>query len=261
MRLASIGACLWLACSTGSAQKPPSAPAPSSSDSGWRRGLTGLPEQPSANTSVQDANQFAQNVESAVPYFATLTPGDYEANRELIRRMWAYSAALDVMAGRNPQMRLAAGRARRALGAWGYGASGYGAPGYGYPFVPGGPEAPERSLSQPPPPPSGPPFATQAPLIEKIPANERTTADELRSRYETSAARAAAAWQNAEVLRQNLAREGLSLNTQTAASLARLQVYFGLAAGDLQERDWAEAQTNLDRAEYETNKVFQTVGR
>jgi hypothetical protein len=256
MRLAYIGACLWLACSTASAQKPLSSAASGSSDSGWRRGLMGLPEQPSANTSVQDANQFAQNIELAVPFFATLTPGDYEANRELIRRMWAYSAALDVMAGRNPQMRLAAGRARRALGAWGYGASGY-----GYPFVPGGPAAPETAPGQLPPPPSGPPFAMQAPMIEKISSNERTTADELRSRYESSAARAAAAWQNAEVLRQNLAREGLSLNTQTAASLARLQVYFGLAAGDLQERDWAEAQTNLERAEYETNKVFQTVGR
>lgn len=255
MRLAYIGAVLGLACSTGIAQKgapnAPSAPASGSSDSGWRRGLMDLPEQPGANTSVQDANQFAQNIELAVPYFATVTPGDYEANRELVRRMWAYSAALDVMAGRNPQMRLAAGRARRALGAWGY----------GYPFIPGGPAVPEPAVSQPPPPPSGPPFATQAPMIEKVPATERTTADELRSRYETSAARAAAAWQNAEILRQNLAREGLSLNTQTAASLARLQVYFGLAAGDLQERDWAEAQSNLERAEYETNKVFQTVGR
>jgi hypothetical protein len=252
MRLVSIGACIGLACLTASAQNAPSTSASSSTDAGWRRGLLGLPEQPASNTSVQDANQFAQNVELAVPYFATITPGDYEANRELIRRMWAYSAALDVMAGRNPQMRLAAGRARRALGAWGYG---YGA------FVPGGVAAPEPAPAQPPPIPSGPPFAVQAPSIEGISAADRSTADELRARYETSAARAAAAWQNADVLRQNLAREGLSLNTQTAASLARLQVYFGLAAGDLQERDWAEAKTNLERAEYETNKVFQTVGR
>jgi hypothetical protein len=98
-------------------------------------------------------------------------------------------------------------------------------------------------------------------VVENVPAAQRATVDELRSRYETSAARAAAAWQNAELLRQNLAREGLALNTQTAASLARLQVYFGLAAGDLQERDWDEAKTNLERAEYETEKVFKTVGR
>jgi len=241
MRLGFIGASLCLACSIAAAQD----------DSGWRRALQGLPAQPGANMSVQDANQFAQNIEMGVPYFATLTPGDYEANRELVRRMWAYLAALDVMAGRNPQMRLAAGRARRALGAWGM----------GYAFVPGGPTAPEPAPNQPPPAPSSPPFATQAPMLENVPAAQRATADELRARYETSAARAAAAWQNAELLRQNLAREGLALNTQTAASLARLQVYFGLAAGDLQERDWDEAKTNLERAEYETEKVFKTVGR
>jgi hypothetical protein len=241
MRLGFIGACLCAACWVVSAQD----------DSGWRRALQGLPQQPGVNTSVQDANQFAQNIEMAVPYFATLTPGDYEANRELVRRMWAYLAALDVMAGRNPQMRLATGRARRALGAWGL----------GYAFVPGGPTAPEPAPGQPPPVPVSPPFAAQAPVVENVPAAQRATVDELRSRYETSAARAAAAWQNAELLRQNLAREGLALNTQTAASLARLQVYFGLAAGDLQERDWDEAKTNLERAEYETEKVFKTVGR
>jgi hypothetical protein len=241
MRLGLIGACLCCACSMAAAQD----------DAGWRRALQGLPQQPGANATVQDANQFAQNVELATPYFATLTPGDYEANRELVRRMWTYLAALDVMAGRNPQMRLAASRARRALGAWGL----------GYAFVPGGPNAPEPAPGQPPPVPLSPPFAAQAPMLENVPVADRSTADELRSRYETSAARAAAAWQNAELLRQNLAREGLALNTQTAASLARLQVYFGLAAGDLQERDWAEAKTNLERAEYETEKVFKTVGR
>ncbi len=222
-------------------------------DAGWRRALMSLPDRPAANTSVQDADRFSQNVELAVPYFATLTPGDYEANRELVRRLWVYQQELDLMAARNPQMRLAAGRARRALGALPLGflaAIGQTAP------PPDSNQAPA-----PPPPPVGPPFAQQAPQIDNLSAADRRTADDLRSRYESSAARAAAAWQNAEVLRQNLAREGMSLNTQTAASVSRLQLYFELAAGDLREHDWTEAGVNLERAEYETEKVFKTVGR
>jgi hypothetical protein len=220
-------------------------------DSAWRRALMSLPDRPEANTSVQDADRFSQNVELAVPYFATLTPGDYEANRELVRRLWTYLSELDLMAARNPQMRLAAGRARRALGALPL----------GFLAATGQPAQPRNSGPPPEPPAQGPPFAQQAPHIENVSASERNIADELISRYETSAARAAAAWENAEVLRRNLAREGMSLNTQTAASVTRLQLYFGLAAGDLQEHDWTEAGVNLERAEYETEKVFKTVGR
>jgi hypothetical protein len=238
------GACLFLCliCWSANAQDAPA-------DADWRRALMSLPDQPAANTSVQDADRFSQNVELAVPYFASLTPGDYEANRELVRRLWAYLSALDLMASRNPQMRLAAGRARRALRALPVAlAAGAGL----------------NTGEAPVPPPDrfeGPPFAQQAPRIENISAAERSTADELRSRYELSAARAAAAWRNAEGLRQNLAREGMSLNAQTAASVARLQLYFGLAAGDLLEHDWTEAGVNLERAEYETEKVFKSVGR
>ena len=154
------------------------------------------------------------------------------------------------MAGRNPQMRLAAGRAGER--------SRHGATDL---FVQGGGQPAPQSAPPPPAPAAGPPFAMQSPALENVPASERATADDLRSRYESSAARAAAAWQSAEVMRQNLARQGMTLNTQTATSVIRLQLYFELAAGDLKDHDWAEAGTNLERAEYETEKVFKTVGR
>jgi hypothetical protein len=233
---------MGLACRSANAQDE-------AADAAWRRALMNLPERPAANTSVQEVDRFSQNVELAVPYFATLTPGDYEANRELIRRVWAYQSELDLLAARNPQMRFAAGRARRALG-----------------FLPVGfqvSQPPDSSLAptRAPAEPVGPPFSQQAPQIEHVSAAERNIANDLRARYETSAARAAAAWQNAEVLRQNLASQGMSLNTQTGASVARLQLYFELAAGDLRDHDWTEAGVNLERAEYETEKVFKTVGR
>jgi hypothetical protein len=224
-------------------------------DAAWRRALMSLPDRPSPNTSVQDADRFSQNVELAVPYFATLTPGDYEANRELMRRLWTYQAELDLMAGRNPQMRMAAGRARRALRALPVGL----ALAAGFPVAQGNDSS--QAPAPPPAPPAGPPFAQQAPLIDNVSTAESSIASDLVSRYESSAARAAAAWENAEVLRQNLARQGMALNTQTAASVARLQLYFELAAGDLREHDWTEAGVNLERAEYETEKVFKTVGR
>jgi hypothetical protein len=248
MRGACMASCMWLFCLFANAQDTPG-------DAAWRRALMSLPDRPSPNTSVQDADQFSQNVELAVPYFATLTPGDYEANRELMRRLWTYQTELDLMASRNPQMRLAAGRARRALRALPVGlalAAG---------FAPAQAQDASQAPPAPPAPPAGPPFAQQAPAIENVPAVERSVADDLRSRYESSAARAAAAWENAEVLRQNLARQGMALSTQTAASVARLQLYFELAAGDLREHDWMEAAVNLERAEYETEKVFKTVGR
>jgi hypothetical protein len=152
-------------------------------------------------------------------------------------------------------MRMAAGRARRALRALPVGL----ALAAGFPVAQGNDSS--QAPAPPPAPPAGPPFAQQAPLIDNVSTAESSIASDLVSRYESSAARAAAAWENAEVLRQNLARQGMALNTQTAASVARLQLYFELAAGDLREHDWTEAGVNLERAEYETEKVFKTVGR
>jgi hypothetical protein len=230
---------LGLACFAASAQN---------SSSSWKTTLTGLADRPAPNTSIQDIDRFTENVQLAAPYFATLTPGDYESNREFVRRMWAYLTALDRMA-RDPRMRLAVGRARRAMGELRI----------GIPAMP-------ADLSAGEPPPSAdqavtePPFAKALP-DENVPESEKRVADEVRSRYESDLARATAAWQNIEDLRRRLAARGLALASQTAASVARLQLDFEMAVKGLREHDWAEVRTDLERAEYETGKVFRAVGQ
>jgi hypothetical protein len=215
----------------------------------WRSALLNLPDRPAPNTSLQDLQRLEQNLQYGAPYFATLTPGDYEANRELIRRLTRYVAALDLIA-RDPQMRIAVGRLRRAMNA--------------FPIL----IAPAQQLQAEPAPeetaqpaPGPPPFALQAPVIENVSAGQKNTADELSTRYEAASGQAAAAWQSAEVLRQNLAARGMALNATLSTSVARLQLYFDSAAQSLRQRDWTGARTNIERAEYETNKILKAVGR
>jgi hypothetical protein len=38
-------------------------------------------------------------------------------------------------------------------------------------------------------------------------------------------------------------------------------LYLELAAGALRGRDWTEARENLERSEYEAEKIFRAVGR
>src|SRR5215475_6400305 len=75
---------------------------------GWRSGLMGMPERPGANTTPQDVDQFTQNVQMATPYFATMSPDDVESNREMVRRMWTYVMALEMMSKQNPALRSSA---------------------------------------------------------------------------------------------------------------------------------------------------------
>jgi hypothetical protein len=234
---------LLLVCLTGAA----SAQTPD-----WRRALMNLPEHPSPNTSLQDIQRLQQNLQYGAGYFATLTPGDYDANRELIRRLTRYVAGLELIA-QDPRMRAAVGRLRRTMNE--------------FPIL----IAPAQLQQQPDsssvapdeakPAPGVPPFALQAPVIENVPADQKQTAEELSARYDAAAGPAAAAWQNAEVLSQNLAARGMALNATLSSAVARLQLYFEGAAQSLRERDWADARTNLERAEYETNKILKVVGR
>jgi hypothetical protein len=220
----------------------------------WRRSLMSLPPQPGGNLMVRDIDRLSENADLARSWFADSrnlrTPADFESNRELVRRMTAWLTAADLMA-RDPQMRAAVGRAWRAVAALGL----------LFPEDPGAgpPEdlpAPARGVVV-----GSPPFAMRAPALGNVPDAEKRTASDLQARYEGAAASAAAAWQNAEVLRQNLAARGMALATATATSVARLQLFFELAADALRNHDWTEAQTNLERAEYETGNVFKAVGR
>jgi hypothetical protein len=119
-----------------------------------------------------------------------------------------------------------------------------------------------RQAPQPPAPgkPGDPPFERSVPAIQDVAPADKETADDLRTRYTSTAARAASAWQNAETLRLSLESNNMTLNAQTATSVARLQLYLELAAGGLHARDWMEARENLEKAEYETERVAKTVG-
>ena len=220
----------------------------------WRRDLMDLLARPPGSANLQDLQRFEENVRMATPYYGTLTPGDYEANRELIRRMTAYLAALNMM-GRDPRMRFALRRANQALFSLRYALP----PGLSSQLEAPSPYGGETRPA--PPKPAQAPYQLQAPDIPNVAEADKGTARELQNRYESAAARAATAWQSAEVLRQSLAAGGMTLNTLTATSITRVQLYLETAADALREQDWEDARVNIERAEYETEKVFKTVGR
>jgi hypothetical protein len=211
----------------------------------WKRELMGLPDQPSG-ASAQDIDRFVQNVQLATPYFATITPGDFEANREMVRRMWAYTMALEMMAKQNAMLRPMARRARNAMNAFPIG--------YNM-MLPqqAPPRAGAAKAAVAPPKPAGPPFPVTAPPIEGLP-------DDLGSRYASTAVRGATAWQNAEIMRQSLASKGMSLNAATGSALGRLQADMDSALRSMQSRNWTEAGSALDRADAEIEKISKVVG-
>jgi hypothetical protein len=215
-------------------------------DAQWRGALAELMSRPPGAATLQDLQRFEENIRLATPYFGTLTPGDYQANRELIRRIATYLAAMNI-ANRDPRMRFALRRANQALVSLRYVM----------------PPALSAQLGPLPAPTTRAqaPYQLQAPDVSNVPEADKAKARELQDRYESAAANAATAWQSAEVLRQNLAAEGMALNTLTATSIARVQFYLETAADAIREQDWEDAKVNIQRAEYETEKVFKTVGR
>lgn len=227
------------------------------SQTDWRSALSGLPERAPAGTSLRDVQRFEQNVRLAAPYLAA--PGNVEANREYVRRMWTYLAALDVIArtpGADRSLDPAVRRVRGLL---------YGM-GLAYPYwMTGGlpfEQQQNGSVAEPPPVKAGqPPFPMQAPDLGKVDAQSQEEADELTGRYETTAARAASAWQSADVLRQSLSARGMTLNVRATESVIRLQLFLEMAAGDLRRHDWKAARENLQRVEYVIGQVANTAGR
>jgi len=214
----------------------------------WRRELMGLPSTPSASTNLQDIYRFQRNLQLAGPYFAGLQPGEYEANRELIRRMVMYLVGIEMIT-RDPRIRLAVSQAFLGVAAlrWAGGPAG-------------------TAQQQPDSHPvttalATPPFSLQALDVPNVPKESQARLDELQSRYEFAAAHASTAWQAASVLRRSLASKGMTLNALTEASVARLQLYFELAAGAMRAQEWVDAQANLERAEAETENVRKTTGR
>jgi hypothetical protein len=243
----SLFACFVAQAQTPAVPQPARPASPSASaPSQWRRNLTGVLGQPPAKASVHDIERLEQNMLSAAAYCGSLTPTDYEANRELARQMTAYLMTVNTMAT-DPQTRAAALRASRSVAV--------------FPCAfPTEQPKPQTTAPSAPRQAADPPFVQKAPPLEGVRNADKETAAELVSRYETDAAKAATAWRNAETLRDSLAARGMSLNAQTAASVNRFQLFFEEAAAALREHKWDDARTSLQAVEAETQKVAKAVG-
>jgi hypothetical protein len=230
---------------------PPAVATPVSGE--WRTGIDEVLAQPPAAVGTQDIQRLEEDLRLARPYFAAITPGDYEANREFIRRIYAYLAQVDTLT-RNSRMRFALRRANQALVSI---------------RLPGDapqPAAPVDGRPDRPAPPdrpaSGePPFDLRAPVVENVADADAPKVRELRMRYESAAAQAVGAWQATDSIRANLADRGMALNPQTTASVVRIRLFLETAADALREHQWDDARDNIERAEYETQKVLKTMGR
>jgi len=245
------GACLLLliACPYMQAQNA----ATPRTEPEWRRTLTDYSGRSPGSLNSRDIQRLDESMRLATPYFSRLTPGEYESNRELARRIAAYLAAEELKID-DPRMRGAIDRLRRSALALRLAIPMPALPPDAAPAVEDAPPAVRSNASDAP-------FLLAAPNIENVPAADKDMVAELVSRYEADAANAAAAWANAESVRQNLAARGMSLNARTSSALSRMQLYCQQAAAKLARRDWAEARVSLERAEYETERVLEAVGR
>ena len=213
----------------------------------WRQTFTGLLNRPPGSLTARDLHLLETQMALAGQYCVGLTPGDYEANRALVRQMAAYLATIQVGAG-DQQMSLSLRRLTRSLTAFPC----------AYALPPGQQAAPSAAL--PRIAPGEPPFAKTAPMPQDVPKAEQDTAKELRERYNIDASRAATAWKNAEVIRQGLVAKGMSLNAQTAASVDHLKVLLDEAADALREHKWDDVVSSLQAVEATTEKVNKTAG-
>lgn len=209
---------------------------------GWKSIEELVDRKPASMATVQDFRYFE-------PWFAALTPGDYESNRELVKRIASYIAAVEVVA-RDPQLRFVARGANRRMFALGIGRPAESAV---HQTAPVGQA--DAGIAEPAP------FQRQAPAIANVADADRQVAGELEARYEAAAAQATTAWQSAEIIRRNLRARGIELNVQTSVSLARARLYLETASDALRDQAWEEARLNIGRAEYETGKVYAVVGR
>lgn len=220
----------------------------------WREHVMALPENPGPNVTVADIERVHAYASYASPFFAALTPGAYEQNRDLVRRMTVYLASVDLI-NRDPQIRAALGRAFLAVAGLRW-------------YVPpvGLVLAPQniRPRTEPeftPAPPLEPRFALQAPDTSGAPFADRDLVNSLSDRYDSAAAKASSVWKSAGLLRQSLQSRGMALNPVTDTSLARMQLYLDLAAESIRSRNWTQAQERIDQANAETEKVSKSVGR
>jgi len=235
-------------CATALAQAPVPGAGGSAGTSNWRGSFRGLMNRRAGSLNARDLQMLETQLALAGQYCTGLTPGDYEANRTMVRQMMAYLATIQVAAG-DEQMNLSLRRLRGSLLAFPC----------AYPLPPG---APARGPAVAPPPRAAgePPFSLEAPELKDLAKADQQAANELRERYASVASRAAAAWKNAETIRLGLVAKGMSLNADTQASVNHLKLFLDQASDALNQHDWTEAGAALDRCEYATQKVAKTVG-
>jgi hypothetical protein len=214
----------------------------------WRQSFTGLLNRPPGTLSVRDLQLLESQMALAGQYCVGPTPGDYEANRQLVRQMIAYLATVQV-AAQDAQVKTSLRRLSRSLAAFPC----------AYGVIPGQPP-PANAAPPPPPAPGEAPFAPSAPVLLDVPKADQDTAKDLRDRYNGDASHAATAWKNAEVIRQGLEAKGMSLNAQTAASVDHLALFLDQAAEALRGHRWDEARSSLEAVEAETQKVAKAAG-
>jgi len=230
-----------LLCAAAYAQGPP--------PTAWRQTFGGYLNRPPGSWTARDLQGFETQLALAGQYCTGLTPGDYEANRELVRQMTAYLATIQVASG-DSQTKLSLRRLTRSLAAFPC----------AYGVLPPDQQPPSAAAPPPAPPPGEPPFTMTAPVLTGVPKADQDTAKDLRERYNTDASHAATAWKNADQIRRNLSVKGTSLNAQTAAAVDRLKLLLDEAADALRDHKWDDALSSLQGVEATTQKINSTVG-
>ncbi len=233
----------------------------------WRSHLLSLPGTPPASTSPQDITQFERNMRMAATYLGNMppnaTPAQWEANRILVRRMAAYLAGLHSLTG-DTRLKSAVTHAQSSFDSLGFGPYLAFMMSANAPY----PDAPQSDVTgnaydapAPQVTPTAAPFELDAPELTNVSAADKDKAADLSKRYESDSAYASAVWQNAEILRQNLAARGMGLNLDTATAMMRLPQPFHSAAADLRAGNWDSARSHLEQAEAVTEKIAKSVGR
>jgi hypothetical protein len=213
----------------------------------WRGNLGGILGQQPSKVTMDDLGRFDQYLAGAGAYCAALTSADYAANRLMMRSMAAYVRTMNAYSI-NPGMRSYLGRLSTRISA------------FPCAWVGGQPE-PLGFEPIPPPVAAEPPFALTPPDVANVTAAEKETFSDLQARYTADAKRAASAWKSAAEMNARLAAQGASLNADTAATVSRFQLLFGLAAGSMLDHRWEEVTEHLQAVEQETAKVAKVVGR
>ena len=248
MRLAA--SLVVLACLSAQGQVVPRVGVPGvgiGAGSLWRGNLGGILGQQPSRVTMDDLGRFDQYLAGAGAYCAALTAADYAANRLMVRSMAAYVRTMNAYSS-NPGMRASLRGVSMRISA------------FPCAWVGG---QPEQLAFEPVPPPvaTEPPFSLTPPDVPNVAAADKETFSDLQARYTADAKRAASAWKSAAEMNARLAAQSASLNADTAATVSRFQLLFGLAAGSMLDRRWDEVTEHLQAAEQETAKVAKVVGR